>query len=178
LRAAATAPRHRHPRDINPAACAARTHVEGRACGSAPERLAVKAGATADAVELVPDGPVIQARAGVGDQEAAVLGLRAQLIPQARVLLERRDGTRVKCNLARSPVLAVADGEPLFRELQIVTVERDHLADSHAADRQEPDQRLVGGGLQRRADPAGCCHQRLDFRLGIQVGDRASKPRR
>ena len=43
----------------------------------ASERLAVKAAAAPDAVELVPDGPVIQPGAGIGDQEAGVLWVRA-----------------------------------------------------------------------------------------------------
>ena len=115
---------------------------------------------------------------GVGDQEAGVLGVRAQLIPQARVRIERRNGARVKRNLTRAAVLAVADREPTHRQLDLAAIERDYLADPHPGHSQQPDQRLIRRGLQRRADLASCSHRRLDVRLGIQVGRGAAELRR
>src|SRR5438445_11735690 len=117
--------------------------------GLASERLTVQAVGPAEPVELVPDGPFVQSGAGVGDQEARILRAWAKLIADAGVGADRCGRGRVKRNLAGPSVLGVADGEPLLGQLYVRAVEPDHLADAHAGHGKQPDQRLVGRGLQR-----------------------------
>jgi hypothetical protein len=81
----------------------------------------------------------------------------------------------VERDLPGASVLAAAHAEPPLEQLDVRTVKRDRLADPHASHGQQPDQRLIGGGLQWRADPARRAHQRLDLGFRIQVGDGAAE---
>jgi hypothetical protein len=51
--------------------------------GSAPERFPVKAGGAAEPIELMPDGPLVQSCAGVGDRKLGAFG-RAQSSSRTR----------------------------------------------------------------------------------------------
>ena len=130
--------------------------------GLTPKRLSAKAGRATELVGLVSDGPLVQPHAGVGDQEARVLHARAELVTETGIGVQRRDGGRVRATSRERPSCRGAR-QPLLGQLDVGTVKRDRLADPHAGHRQQPDQRLIGGGLQWRADPARRAHQRLDL---------------
>ena len=162
--------------DTSQAACAAQRNGGCHVCGLGVRASPGQGRGAAEPIELVPDGALVQSRAGVGDQEARALRARAERVTDLGVAVERRDRGRVKRNLAGASVLPVADGEPVLGQLDVCAVQRDHLADPHAGHGQQPDQRLVGRGLQRRWNcatplPSG----RLDLGLGVQVGDRATE---
>jgi len=75
----------------------------------------------------------------------------------------------VQRHLARLAELAVDHGQQLGVEVDLAFVQPDGLTDSQAADGEQADQCLVGGGLQRRREHSGRVHQRLDLGRGVQV---------
>jgi len=67
--------------------------------------------------------------------------------------------------------LGIPHGQHALAPVDVVPVQADHLADPRPRHAQKPDQRLVGGGADRRGQRASGGHQRGDVSLGVQVGD-------
>ena len=55
-----------------------------------------------------------------------------------------------------------ADGDHAGVEVDVIAPERDRFTDPHAAHREQPEQRLVARGLQRRREPARRFEQPAD----------------
>jgi hypothetical protein len=60
-------------------------------------------------------------------------------------------------------------------EVNVVAIQPDGLADPHAGDRQQTDQRPVGRLAQPAAEDRRCRHQRNDLLIGVQVRGRTSR---
>jgi hypothetical protein len=70
---------------------------------------------------------------------------------------------------------ALAELRPPYRDhlllpVDVVPVEAHRLPRAHAGGGDEPDEGLVGGSSQRRAQGPGGRHQRRDIGVGVQVG--------
>ena len=65
--------------------------------------------------------------------------------------------------------LGVPHGEHPLVPVDVVTIEAQRFANSHARGAQKTDQGLIGGGPQRRGQPSSCVHQRGDVSVGVQI---------
>ena len=103
------------------------------------------------------------------------LGLRAEPVAGAGVVAQRVDAGRVQRQQPGALVLGdlLADADHAGREVDVVTADRDDLSDAHAGHGQQPEQRLRGGGLQRRLRALRRLQQAPDVGLRPQVGRRS-----
>ncbi len=133
-------------------------------------RARLEAGGSHQVLEGRVDVRVGEPRAGGGDEERRRAGLRAELVAQVGVGAQCVGRGLVQRQQASVGELGVAHEQgPLFAA-QVVSVQCDQLSDPHACCRQEADDGLVGGSVQREAQRPGRVHQGGDLCLGIQVG--------
>jgi hypothetical protein len=137
--------------------------------GSAARRARSKAGNAQEPGEGAAESGGMKPGARGRDEEGGRRRLRAEVVAPFCVDVERLQGARVQRHLAALAELAVDDAQQSTAAVDVVAVEADRLADAQPADREQPDQRLVGRRLQRRGEPAGRRHQRGDVAVGVQV---------
>jgi len=138
--------------------------------GPAQRRPRADPGVADDAGERGLHGVVDQALTGRGDEEARRPGAGIQLAAPLRVGPERGQGAGVQRDLPTLAELGIPYGQYALVPVDVVPVQAEHLAGPHARRAQQADQRLVGGGANRRGERAGRAHQRGDVSVGIQVG--------
>lgn len=113
---------------------------------------------------------------GRGDQHRVGDRLRAETITQPQIGAQRIDRRGVHWQLARLAELRAAHRHDRVVQVEVLAVHADRLPDTHARDRQEPNQRPVGRLAQREAQRSGRGHQRDDVLLRVQVRDRPVHP--
>ena len=103
------------------------------------------------------------------DEERRRCGLGETSVAQPRIVAQRADRAGVQRHLALLLLLARADVHHAVAKIDVLAVERERLPGAHPGDRQQPDQRLMTRGAQRRAESPGGRDQRRDLVLGVDV---------
>ena len=75
----------------------------------------------------------------------------------------------VQRDLALLVLLARADVQHAVAKVDVLPVERERLCRAHAGDGQQPDQRVMPGGAQRRSELPGSGQQRRDVGVCVDV---------
>ncbi len=143
--------------------------MEPRPTGGRARR---QAGAPHQAMEGPLDIRVQQPRAGRGDEHRRRPRRRARPVTASHVGLQRVDRARIDRHLARFSKFGQANRQHVIGGIDIATVEREGFPDSHASDRQESEQRAIGGDAMRRAQRPRRGDERAQLVIGVEVGSR------
>lgn len=88
------------------------------------------------------------------DEHGVGLGVRVELAAAVLVALKRLQGTGLQRHLPRLAELRAAHHQHAIGDVDVIAVQAQRLADPQAGGREQPHQRLVGGGPQRLTDRA------------------------
>ena len=139
--------------------------------GAAGRRARFQPGTDGQVMECFPGPFVAQPAAAGGQQQGGCLRGGHELAAEPQVLVQASDGGRVQWKVPGLAELGIADGQGAGCGVVVGAVEADRLADAHAGNGQQPDQRLEGRGPQPSGQPAGFPGQGRDLLVGVEVGD-------
>jgi hypothetical protein len=105
-----------------------------------------------------------------GDEERRGRGSGEMSITQAGVLAQRADRAVVERYLALLVLLARADVQHTVAEVDVLAIARERLPRAYPGDSQQPDQRRMTRGVQRRPELSCSCQQRRDLGVCVDVG--------
>src|SRR6266536_1229431 len=123
-----------------------------------------------DLPERLAYAAAVEGRAGAGEEEGARAGPGAQAVAYGGVAAQRVCGGRVQRHQPGAVELRLTDRDDARPEVDVLALERNRLADSHADGGEQPEQRLVGRRPQRRAERSGALQQPADVAVRPQVG--------